>query len=51
VPSIFALKPADLLRVHAQYMQPERRVIVVVGDAASVEAGLRNIGRVERIDR
>ena len=48
VPSIFAVTPADLLRVYAQYLQPGRRVIIVVGDAASVEPQLREMARVIR---
>ena len=46
VQSIFAITPAELLRVYARYMQPGRRVIVVVGDAASVEPQLRGIARI-----
>ena len=48
VQSIFAVTPAELLRVYARYMQPERRVIVVIGDAASIEPQLRGIARIVR---
>ena len=48
VPSIRAVTPADISRVHATYFQPDRRVIVVVGDAAVVEAQLKDWARVIR---
>jgi zinc protease len=46
---VMAVTPQDVQRVAQQYIQPERSVVVVVGDRAEVEEGLRglNLGAVE----
>lgn len=41
VPRIMAVTAADVQRVARQYIQPDRAVIVVVGDRAQIEPGLR----------
>ena len=46
VPKVLAVTPADATRVTAQYLQPSKFLVVVVGDRAKVEAPLRalNLG-------
>jgi zinc protease len=44
VPKIQAVTAADLQRVAAQYIQPDRFAVVVVGDLAKIEAGIRAAG-------
>ena len=46
IPSIFAVTPTELLRVYTTYLRPEQRVIVVIGDAKSVDPQLRELGQV-----
>jgi zinc protease len=41
VPKIQAVTVADAQRVAAQYIQPDRFAVVVVGDVAKIEAGIR----------
>jgi zinc protease len=54
VPKILAVTPADVARVANQYIQPDRFAVVVVGDLAKIEKGIRaaNLGpvRVVTID-
>ena len=44
VPKIQAVTTADAQRVATHYIQPDRFAVVVVGDAARIEAGLRAAG-------
>ncbi len=44
VPKIQAVSVADAQRVAAQYIQPDRFAVVVVGDVAKIEAGIRAAG-------
>lgn len=48
VPKIQAVTIADVQRVATQYIQPDRFAVVVVGDLAKIEAGIRaaNLGPV-----
>lgn len=48
VPKIQAITIADVQRVAAQYIQPDRFAVVVVGDLAKIEKGIRaaNLGPV-----
>jgi zinc protease len=48
VPKIQAVTAADVQRVANQYVQPDRFAVVVVGDLAKIEAGIRaaNLGPV-----
>lgn len=48
VPKIQAVTAADVQRVAAQYIQPDRFAVVVVGDRAKIEPGIRaaNLGPV-----
>jgi predicted Zn-dependent peptidase len=48
VPKIQAVTAADATRVAAQYIQPDRFAVVVVGDLAKIEKGIRaaNLGPV-----
>ena len=48
VPKILAVTPADVSKVAAQYVQPDRFAVVVVGDLAKIEKGIRamNLGAV-----
>jgi len=48
VPKIQAVTAADVQRVAAQYIQPDRFAVVVVGDLAKIEKGIRaaNLGPV-----
>lgn len=48
VPKIQAVTAADVQRVANQYIQPDRFAVVVVGDRAKIEAGIRaaNLGPV-----
>jgi zinc protease len=48
VPSIHAVTPTDLLRVHSQYLRGDRAVIVLVGDAAAIEPQLAGWAQVRR---
>jgi predicted Zn-dependent peptidase len=41
VQNVLAVRPADASRVAARYLQPERFLVLVVGDRAKVEAPLR----------
>ncbi|HEX9692399.1 MAG TPA: pitrilysin family protein [Gemmatimonadales bacterium] len=49
VDRILAVSPRDVMRVARQYIDPDNMLIVVVGDRAKVEAGIRalNLGAVE----
>jgi zinc protease len=49
VPRVMAVTAADVQRVAREYLHPERAVVVVVGDLAQIEAGLRalTVGPVE----
>jgi predicted Zn-dependent peptidase len=49
VQRVMAVTAEDLRRVANQYIRPENSVVVIVGDRATVEAGLRaaNVGPVE----
>jgi zinc protease len=47
---ILAVTPADVQRVARQYVRPEQAVIVVVGDAREVLAGLEAIAPVDLYD-
>lgn len=49
VPRVMAVTAADVQRVARQYLHPDRAVVVVVGDLAQIEAGLRalSVGPVE----
>jgi zinc protease len=49
VRNIMAVTPADVQRVANQYVRPGSSVVVVVGDRATIEAGIRaaNLGVVE----
>ena len=42
---LHAVTSAELLRVNRIYLRPDRRVIVIVGDARSVGAQLAGIAR------
>ena len=44
VPKIQAVTVADAQRVATQYIQPDRFAVVVVGDVAKIEAGIRAAG-------
>ncbi|HEX2189299.1 MAG TPA: pitrilysin family protein, partial [Longimicrobiaceae bacterium] len=44
VQRVMAVTPDDVLRVARQYLHPDRAVVVVVGDRAAVEPGLRALG-------
>jgi zinc protease len=44
VPKIEAVTVADAERVARQYIQPDRFAVVVVGDVAKIEAGIRAAG-------
>lgn len=44
VQRINAVTAADLQRVARQYLQPDRSVVVVVGDRETVEEGIRGLG-------
>jgi zinc protease len=44
VARVMAVTPQDVQRVAGQYIQPERSVVVVVGDRSAVEEGLRGLG-------
>jgi predicted Zn-dependent peptidase len=48
VPKIQAVTPAEAQRVAARYIQPDRFAVVVVGDLAKIEKGIRaaNLGPV-----
>ena len=48
VPKIQAVTAADVQRVANQYIQPDRFAVVVVGDLAKIEKGIRaaNLGPV-----
>jgi zinc protease len=48
IPKIQAVTAADVQRVAAQYIQPDRFAVVVVGDVAKIEKGIRaaNLGPV-----
>ena len=48
MPKIQAVTAADVQRVAKQYIQPDRFAVVVVGDLAKIEAGIRaaNLGPV-----
>ena len=48
VANVHAVRPADLVRVVRTYIRPERRVIVLVGDAAAIEGELSTWARVVR---
>jgi predicted Zn-dependent peptidase len=48
VPNVHAVKPADLVRVVRTYIRPDRRVIVLVGDAAAIEAQVSQWARIVR---
>jgi zinc protease len=41
---ITAVTAADVQRVARQYLNPDQFVITIVGDRASIEAGLRALG-------
>lgn len=43
-PRVRAVTPADLARVAAQYLHPDRAIVVAVGDRARIEAGLSRVG-------
>lgn len=45
-----AVRPDDVLDVFAQELRPEDMTILVVGDAATIEADLAELGPVTRID-
>lgn len=45
--NVEAVTKADVRRVAARYLQPERSAVVVVGDRASQEAALSKLGPVE----
>ena len=49
VDRVMAVTAADVQRVARQYLRPDRAVVVVVGDRAAIEAGIRaaNLGKVE----
>ena len=49
VPKILAVTPADVTRVANQYVQPDRFAVIVVGDLAKIEKGIRaaNLGPVK----
>lgn len=49
VSNVMSVTSADVQRVARQHLQPDRSVVVVVGDRAEVEAGLRGLplGEVE----
>ena len=49
VQRVMAVTAADLQRVARQYLQPDRAVVVVVGDQGKILPGLRalNLGTVE----
>jgi zinc protease len=40
IPKVMAVTAADLQRVARQYIRPDRFTIVVVGDVATIRAGL-----------
>jgi zinc protease len=44
IPKIQAVTAADVQRVANQYIQPDRFAVVVVGDLAKIEAGIRAAG-------
>jgi zinc protease len=48
VDRILAVSPAEVRRVAASYVTPDRFVVVIVGDVATIEAGVRalNLGPV-----
>jgi predicted Zn-dependent peptidase len=48
IPRIQAVTAADVQRVGAQYIQPDRFAVIVVGDVAKIEKGIRaaNLGPV-----
>lgn len=48
VTKILAVTPADVTRVAAQYIQPDKFAVVVVGDLSKIEKGIRaaNLGPV-----
>ena len=48
VEKINAVTPADVVRVVRTYIRPDRRVIVLVGDAAAIEGQLSSWARVVR---
>jgi zinc protease len=48
IPSIQGVTTRDILRVHSAYLRPDRRVIVLVGDASQIEPQLRDWTRVIR---
>jgi zinc protease len=48
VTNVHAVRPADLVRVVRTYIRPDRRVIVLVGDAAAIEAQLSSWARIVR---
>ena len=48
VTNVHAVTPADLVRVVRTYIRPERRVIVLVGDASAIETQLSTWARVVR---
>jgi hypothetical protein len=49
VPKILAVTSADATRVANQYIQPDRFAVIVVGDLAKIEKGIRaaNLGPVK----
>jgi predicted Zn-dependent peptidase len=44
VPTVAALREADITRVAARYIQPERLVVVVVGDSEKIGPSLEHLG-------
>ncbi len=46
VPAVTKVTAADVQRAAARYIQPEKMAVVVVGDRAAIEAGIRalNLG-------
>lgn len=44
VPAVMAVTAEDVERVAREYVRPDRSVVVVVGDRATIEEGLRGLG-------
>jgi predicted Zn-dependent peptidase len=48
VRSIHAVTPADVQRMAQKYLDPDRMVVVIVGDGSAIEEQLKEIGEIER---